>query len=284
MDEWRDRALQYLALASASAALPGGMVVIAYSIHNNFFPYFVDTVSVAKLGFVSVVVAFIFLVGLAYGTALSLWLVVLLVDMRPNRRGQHILLPASAFERRLYGVVSFIVFAFIALLAWAAMHRSGDPAPLYLLCYFVLTGFIMSAVIDPVDGSRRTFRRLLPLAALLPFAMLLVVHSAIIPLLNLCMSTMNFRSEPSDLVLVDDAAYRQFEDTTAPIDLDQGVCPMQVGQRTMWYLRGSVVVWTGFGDYTLISAGRSGLAPLRLAPDQVVILRRQGMPSCLDQG
>ena len=283
MDRWRDRALQYLALASASAALPGGMVVIAYSIHNAFFPYLVDTVSAAKLGFVSVVVAFIFLVGLAYGTALSLWLVVLLVEVRPGRRGRHIMLPSSAFERRFYGCVSFVAFASSAFLAWAGTRRSGDPALAYLLCYFVVTGFVMSAVVDPVDGSRRTFRRLLPLAAVLPFAMLPIVSGAIVPLLNLCMSTMGFRSAPSDLVLVDDAAYRRLEDTTAPVDLDRDDCMMQLGSRTMWFLRGGVVVWTGSGDDTLVSAGRPGPAPLRLAPDQVVTLRRQDVPGCLDE-
>lgn len=284
MNGWRDKALQALTLASASAVLPGGLVVIAYSIHNNFFPYLVDTVPVAKLGFVSVVVAFIFLVGLAYGTGLSLWLVALLAEVRPDGRRRHILLPPSDLERRIYASGSFAVFVFTALLVWTTWRRNGDPALACLFCYFISTGFVMSLVVYPAHGRRRTVRRLLPLAAAMPFVMLPVVHGAVVPLLNLFMSTMGFRSGPSDLVLVDDAAHRQLEDTTGPSDLDRDSCMMQVGSRTLWRLRGGTVVWTGFGADVLVSAGWSEPAPLHLAPDQVVTLKRRDAPPCLDQG
>lgn len=81
-------ALQFLAIATAAAAIPGGVVLIAYAVHDGFFPYLADSVSIAKLGFISVVVAFIFLVGIGMGTAL--WLVWIAVRWSPDPGRGHL--------------------------------------------------------------------------------------------------------------------------------------------------------------------------------------------------
>lgn len=271
MDEWQKRALQVLALASALGALPGGAMLIAYSIWNDFFPTLIETVSVPQLVFISVVVAFIVFAGLGLGMGLTYWLVWLATRALPKGRRRHIFLPPER-SIRLGGVIlSFGMFVLILGTCLVA-GGAGHDDPLYLLAYFCLSSLFIAWIVNPADGRAESSLRLLPIAATIPFALLLALHQSVVPLLDICMTTMGFRSAPTDLVLVDEDAFQRVQAMVGPVTGDPEPCAVAIGSRTFWHLKQATIVWTGVGADTLISTGHRGLPPLRLDPDQVMVL------------
>lgn len=271
MDEWQKRALQFLALASASAALPGGAVLIAYSIWNDFFPTLIETVSVPQLVFISVVVAFIFFVGLGFGMGLTFWLLWLTVRLQPQARRRHIFLPPERSVRLGGVILSAGMFGVMLKACLAAMAR-GQDEPLCLFGYFCLSSLLIAWIVNPMDGHGTSFRRLLPLAATIPLILLFALHWSVVPLLDICMTTMGLRSAPAARVLVDDDAFQRVQAMVGPVSDDPDACAVTIGARTFWHLKHAVVVWTGVGADTLVSTGYRGLPPLRLDPDQVMVL------------
>lgn len=301
LDDLLKRILGVVAALSAVATLPGGAVLVVYSIENHFFPYLLTVVSATALVFISVVVVFVYAVGLFAGMMASLSIVVIFTIFQKShylhRHGirwrravrlashslsnsrAHLLLQFDRHDLWWYVALSCLGFFPIFLGALVLLTDVRMHSYAFLLLYFLIAGGSSVVALDSAPSWESAIRKRLPvLSVLLLFT--LPAFSATTPLLNVWMGIMGFRSLPRLAVLVDEAAEEQIEQQSTLTIASLPRCPVSAAGRSMFYIRGGAVVWMGLGSQTLLDFGMSDLPPLQLEPHQVMLQPGSTAPPC----
>ncbi|MXV36574.1 MULTISPECIES: hypothetical protein [unclassified Saccharibacter] len=177
----------------------------------------------------------------------------------------------------IWFLVSFLLCFIFILLMKISYSKTKDPSLIYFLYYFMASGFISMAIIGKENTKIDILQRS-GLSLIISVILLVPLHQATAPIMNVIMSIMGYRSNAEEAIFVDDDAAHKLTNVLSLYNKKLSACSIMIGPQRMWRLENGVITLQGIGEKIYIHI--PNLPSQSFQAKQVLTLPSKGLNDC----
>lgn len=241
-------ALEIAGLLLGFGAAFGGFLIFLYCIGEGISPRNLsvsDTVVLLQVLFSFVAV---FVIGILYGTFSMIWFVraLQLIGKFFKKETRQFVHPE--LSRWMLSLASLLMFALFGGITLLQLGRARTEPVYPIMAYFCANGLFVLVVLlskstkDDVSIKRKSL--------FLGFIMISTLMAFKPALMSFALTSMGVRSNPSDVVILDQKTKEELDGFFADIKRPWNVCSMNSGRH--WMTKDIRLTWHGIGDISYV--------------------------------